>query len=171
MDKCWGLKSCSQQYLYHHSHETPSASHPAWHHRGWNRTCLSSCPGTGGGAINWQTGKLLWLLAAKRSRSLQNFYRFPHTPSLQHLLPTPTKYSCKLDCSVSLLSFHATIRCHAALSCVLNSMAKFPTKICVHRAEEHYWNHPLLHFLLLKVSVTRITTCGLWQLQGIMEKA
>lgn len=116
------------------------------------------------------TGKLLWLYAANRYLSLCNNYYCPLCP--QQLLTHSTRHGCKLGCPIRfffLLCHHQVAHCF--ILCF---------KLCgqdVHKnLHSQSWTTvlkslPTIFFSAKKAPVTRITTCMLWQLQGIMEMA
>lgn len=74
------------------------------------------------------TGRLFWLLAAKRELISPVLLPLPtHAPPCSNFHPL---HLAQLQAGLltSFLFFPVTIKCHAALSCVLNSVVNWPQR-------------------------------------------
>lgn len=135
---------------------------------GWHRKSLFSCPSREGGTDSWQHREIILASSSKERTDLSCTSTIAHTcPPCSNFHPLQLA-QLQAGLLMSFLFFPVTIKCHTALSCVLNCVINWPQRFTLTGLNNSTKNYSPLHFLLLMTSVTRITTDGLWQLQGIM---
>lgn len=138
-------------------------SHPAQHQGAERESTLPPASGEEEEPSADKTGKLLCLLAAKKSWSLPNIYCCLHMPYLQELPTTPQRVGTAAKWAVQSV-FFSFLSCYHQVSQCFILCFKLYGQVAHKDLQSQNRTTVLKSFrtmFVLKASVTRITTCGL----------